>query len=73
MELLRGIANVWSLGLVAAVAATLAWFVYATCLRKLWRVRRIANIRLQRMLAENKQGDEGPHQVFAEERRLKDL
>jgi hypothetical protein len=54
VELLHGIANVWSLGLIALVAATLVWFVYAICLRRLFRVRRIANIRLQRMLAENK-------------------
>jgi hypothetical protein len=54
VELLHGIANLWSLGLIAAVAATLAWFVYAICLRRLFRVRRIANIRLKRLLAENK-------------------
>jgi len=73
MELLHGIANVWSLGLVAAIAATLIWFVYAVCLRRLLRVRRIANIRLKRIIAENMQGHEGPDEASAEEHRLKNL
>jgi len=59
MEVLHGIANIWSLGLVAAVAVTLVWFVYSVCLRRLLRVRRIANIRLRRLLAEAKRGDQG--------------
>ena len=52
LELLRAVANVWGLALVLGAAATLLWFVYATCLRKLLRVRRIENIRLRRILAE---------------------
>ena len=52
LELLRAVANVWGLALVLGAAATLVWFVYATCLRKLLRVRRIENIRLRRILAE---------------------
>jgi hypothetical protein len=52
-DLVRWLANVWSLGLIVAAAATLAWFVYSLLLRRLLRVRRIANIRLKRMLEEN--------------------
>ncbi len=51
-DLVRWLANVWSLGLVIAVAATLGWFVYSIFFRRLLRVRRIANIRLRRMLDE---------------------
>lgn len=59
--------------MVAAIAATLIWFVYAVCLRRLLRVRRIANIRLKRIIAENMQGHEGPDEASAEEHRLKNL
>lgn len=52
--MLRGLANLWALGLVLAVAATLTWFVYSVFLKRLLRVRRIANIRLRRMLEERK-------------------
>jgi drug/metabolite transporter (DMT)-like permease len=51
-DLLHALANVFVLGILVAVAATLAWFVYSICLRRLWRVRRIANIRLKRTLRE---------------------
>jgi drug/metabolite transporter (DMT)-like permease len=54
VELLRGLANLWGLGMVLGVAATLAWFVYSVFLKRLLRVRRIANIRLRRMLEERK-------------------
>jgi drug/metabolite transporter (DMT)-like permease len=57
-ELFRALANLWSLGLVLAVGATLAWFAYSVCLRRLLRVRRIANIRLQRMLREGESSDQ---------------
>jgi hypothetical protein len=53
-DLFRGLANVWGVGLIVAAAGTLAWFVYSVCLRRLLRVRRIANIRLRRILEENK-------------------
>jgi hypothetical protein len=53
LDLLRGIANIWSLGLIAAVVVTLAWFVYSIFLKRWLRVRRIANIRLRRILEEN--------------------
>lgn len=53
VDLVRWLANVWSLGLILAVVVTLAWFVYSIFLRRLLRVRRIANIRLKRLLEEN--------------------
>jgi hypothetical protein len=53
VDLVRWLANVWSLALIVAVAATLAWFVYSIFLRRLLRVRRIANIRLRRILEES--------------------
>jgi hypothetical protein len=49
-ELVHWIANLWSLGLVLAATGTLIWFVYSVFFKKLWRARRIANIRLKRML-----------------------
>jgi hypothetical protein len=51
-EVLRGVANWWSLALILGSIGTLVWFVYRLCLRRLLRVRRIANIRLKRMLEE---------------------
>ena len=50
MELLRWLANVWSVGWMVAIAATLVWFVYWVFLRRLWRAKHIANIRLRRMV-----------------------
>jgi hypothetical protein len=57
VDLVRWLANVWSLGLIVAAAATLAWFVYSIFLKRLLRVRRIANIRLRRMLDESARSD----------------
>jgi hypothetical protein len=54
-ELLRGVANWWSLALVLGSVSVLLWFVYSICLRRLLRVRRIANIRLKRILEEREQ------------------
>ena len=51
-DLLAGIANCWSLALILATVGTLLWFVYSLWFRRLWRARRIANIRLKRMLEE---------------------
>jgi hypothetical protein len=58
LDLLRGLANLWSLGLIVAVVVTLAWFVYSIFLKRWLRVRRIANIRLRRILEENQRPDE---------------
>ena len=57
LDLLRGIANLWSLALIVAVVITLAWFVYTIFLKRWLRVRRIANIRLRRMLEENERSE----------------
>jgi hypothetical protein len=56
-ELFRGFTNLWSVGLLLAAGLTLLWFVYSVCLRRLLRVRRIANIRLRRMLSERNSSD----------------
>jgi hypothetical protein len=53
LDLLHGIANLWSLALIVGVVVTLAWFVYTIFLKRWLRVRRIANIRLRRILEEN--------------------
>ncbi len=58
LDLLHGIANLWSLALIAAVVITLAWFVYSIFLKRWLRVRRIANIRLRRMLEENERSQQ---------------
>lgn len=52
VDVLRSLANFWTLGIVVIAFAVLAWFVYSVFLRKLLRVRRIANLRLRRMLEE---------------------
>ena len=57
LDLLHGIADLWGLGLIVAVVITLAWFVYSIFLKRLLRVRRIANIRLRRMLEENERSE----------------
>jgi len=52
MDVVRALANFWILGLMAAAGGTLLWFFYRVFLRRWWRARRIANIRLRRMLEE---------------------
>jgi len=51
-DILAGIANWWSLALIVGTVGTLLWFVYSLWFRRLWRARRIANLRLKRMLEE---------------------
>jgi hypothetical protein len=51
-DIVRSIANFSTVGLIPATVGTLLWFVYWVYLRKLLRVRRIANLRLRRMLEE---------------------
>jgi hypothetical protein len=52
VDTLSGLAEVWNLVMLVVVLATLAWFVYWVFLRKFLRARRIANIRLKRVLSE---------------------
>lgn len=52
MDELRTVAGLVNLFLLIATALVLAWFVWRVFLRKLWRVRRIENARLKRILAE---------------------
>ena len=58
MEFLRWLANVWSLGVLVVIAGTLLWFVYWVFVRRLWRAKHIANIRLRRMM-ESREDSEG--------------
>jgi len=58
VEFLRWLANVWSLGVLVVIAGTLLWFVYWVFLRRLWRAKHIANIRLRRMM-ESREDSEG--------------
>jgi hypothetical protein len=51
-DIVRSVANFWTVGLILATVGTLLWFVYWVYFRKLLRVRRIANLRLRRMLDE---------------------
>lgn len=55
MEELRTFAGIVELLLLLACAAVLIWFVWRVFLRKLWRVRRIENARLKRILAEKRE------------------
>ena len=52
ITLLKNIANLWSLSLLIAAAATLLWFIYAVFLRKILRARRISVAREKRLLRE---------------------
>jgi hypothetical protein len=54
MEEFRMFGGVVELLLLVASAGVLAWFVWRVFLRKLWRVRRIENARLKRILAERR-------------------
>jgi len=52
INLLKSIANFWGLALLLVVAGTLLWFIYAVCLRKLLRARKISGARAKRLLRE---------------------
>jgi hypothetical protein len=56
VDALRGLANLWNLGLLIAVVLTLLWFLYRVFLRKLIRARRIANLRFARIMRERGDG-----------------
>ena len=55
MDALRTFGGIVQLLLLLTSAAVLLWFVWRVFLRKLWRVRRIENIRLKRILAEKRE------------------
>ena len=61
VDALRGLENLWNLGLLMAVGLTLMWFLYRVFLRKLIRARRISNLRFARIMRERRaeQRDDG--------------
>jgi peptidoglycan/LPS O-acetylase OafA/YrhL len=54
IDALRALENLWSLALLIAVVVTLSWFLYRVFLRKFIRARRIANLRLARLMRERR-------------------
>lgn len=50
--ILHNLLGLWNFALLILVAATLSYFFYRFFLRRILRARRIANIRLRRMLEE---------------------
>ncbi len=56
---MTNLAAVWSLLLLVAVIGTLLWFFYWFFLRRMIRVRRIANARSKRMMREAAERDSG--------------
>jgi hypothetical protein len=58
LRLLKSLVAVADGLLLVGSAGALVWFIYRIYLRRVWRARRIANIRLKRMLEEkNKDGE----------------
>jgi predicted permease len=58
-SLWSNLAALWSLFLLVAVIATLLWFFYWFFLRRIIRVRRMANARLRRMMREAGERESG--------------
>jgi hypothetical protein len=52
MRFVAQLAAFWNLILLIVVVGTLLWFIYGFFLRRLIRVRRIANARSRRMMRE---------------------
>lgn len=52
LEIAHNLLALWSLALLAGSLATLAWFLYWFFLRRIIRARRIANLRLRRIMEE---------------------
>jgi len=57
MVFLRNLGAVWDLALFCAVPLVLGWFVYWVYLRKILRARRIAAIRMRRLVEEAAERD----------------
>ena len=57
MEAFRTFAGLVELLILVGSGVALLWFVWRVFLRKLWRVRRIENARLKRILAEKRDGE----------------
>ena len=55
MDTLRGIVGLGNLALMLATAVILVAFTYRVFLRKFFRARRIANLRLERIMREKSQ------------------
>jgi len=58
LRLLRNGVAASNLLLVSGSLVVLLLFVYKLCLRRVWRARRIANLRLKRMLSEKESDDQ---------------
>ena len=58
-DLIHNLLTIFAVGLVFAAAGTLLWFFYSFFLRRLIRARRIANLRLNRMMQESGKRDDG--------------
>jgi hypothetical protein len=56
MEEFQILAGVVEVLILIGSGAALLWFVWHVFLRKLWRLRRIENARLKRILAEKREG-----------------
>lgn len=54
LEIAHNFLALWSFALLAASLATLVWFLYWFFLRRIMRARRIANLRLKRMVEERR-------------------
>ena len=59
MTLLNSLAALWSLGLLVVAVGVLLWFAYRICLRRMFRVRGIANARERRLMREAAQRGAG--------------
>jgi hypothetical protein len=59
--LFRTLANLWGLFCLAGMAGALLWFVYSIYLRKAFRARRIAGIRMRRLVQEAAERETGGH------------
>jgi hypothetical protein len=55
MGMLRSVVAAADALLLLGSAGVLLWFIYRIYLRRVWRARRIANLRLKRLLEEREQ------------------